>query len=152
MKNKSIVDNHLTFSFRSCPQLISRHITVNLLESSTIQFFLLMLVFTTLLFAGCARIPTDYVRTGSTAFQDYQSTAVGKQITAMEAEHPGESGFAIIRYSRPAFTARIMLTELAEKSLDVHITSGSRMPHRPDSGRAAGGSSRPRSQSTDSSG
>ncbi len=119
MKNKSIVDNHLTFSFRSCPQLIPRHITVNLLESSTIQSFLLMLVFTTLLFAGCARIPTDYVRTGSTAFQDYQSTAVGKQITAMEAEHPGESGFAIIRYPRPAFTARIMLTELAEKSLDV---------------------------------
>jgi putative cardiolipin synthase len=37
----------------------------------------------------------------------------------MESELLGESGFTIIRYPRPAFTARIMLTELAEKSLDV---------------------------------
>lgn len=79
----------------------------------------LLLVFAALLLAGCASVPTDYVRTGSMAFQDHESTTIGKRFADMAAEHPGESGFAILRYPRPAFTSRIMLTELAEKSLDM---------------------------------
>jgi putative cardiolipin synthase len=37
----------------------------------------------------------------------------------MRHSHPGESGFAIIRHGRQAFTARVALTDLAEKSLDL---------------------------------
>jgi putative cardiolipin synthase len=71
------------------------------------------------LFTGCASVPKDYPRTPSTAYQDYLDTSVGQLFEEAAVQHPGESGFAIIRYGRQAFTARIALTELAEKSLDV---------------------------------
>jgi putative cardiolipin synthase len=79
--------------------------------------FLLLLI--GLLFTGCASVPKDYPRTSSMAFQDYQDTSVGQLFEEAAVQHPGESGFAIIRYGHPAFTARIELTELAEKSLDL---------------------------------
>ena len=79
----------------------------------------LLLIITIKLFNGCTSLPKDYPRTPSTAFQDCESTSIGIRCAIMESELPGESGFTIIRYPRPAFTARIMLTELAEKSLDV---------------------------------
>ena len=44
---------------------------------------------------------------------------MGKLFEEAVVQHPGKSGFTIIRYGRPAFTARITLTELAEKSLDL---------------------------------
>ena len=53
------------------------------------------------------------------AFKDYEETVIGKKIAVTEMVHPGESGFTIIRNSVPAYTSRIMLTELAEKSLDL---------------------------------
>ena len=67
----------------------------------------------------CAALPEDYPRTHSTAFRDYSSTSVGKFFEEAAVQHPGESGFVIIRHGRRAFTARVALTELAEKSLDV---------------------------------
>ena len=79
--------------------------------------FLLLLI--GLLFTGCASVPKDYPRTSSTAFEDHLDTNVGQLFEEAVVQHPGESGFAIIRYGRPAFTARIALTELAEKSLDL---------------------------------
>ena len=69
--------------------------------------------------AGCASLPTDYPKSITTAFPDHASTTVGGQLSERAAEHPGKSGFAVIRYPRPAFTSRIILTELAERSLDV---------------------------------
>jgi hypothetical protein len=80
-------------------------------------FFLLLLI--GLLFTGCATVPTDYPRSESTAFEDYLDTTGGQLFEAAAVQHPGKSGFAIIRYGRPAFTARVALTELAERSLDV---------------------------------
>ncbi|MEA2094578.1 MAG: phospholipase D family protein [Pseudomonadota bacterium] len=72
-----------------------------------------------MLVVGCASVPRDYPRTPSTAYPDYLDTSVGQLFEEAAVQHPGESGFAIIRYGRQAFTARIALTELAEKSLDV---------------------------------
>jgi putative cardiolipin synthase len=69
--------------------------------------------------SGCATLPEDYPRTTTTAFQEYLETSVGQLFEETAEQHPGESGFAIIRHGRKAFTARIALTELAEKSLDV---------------------------------
>lgn len=57
--------------------------------------------------------------TEETAFADHESTTVGKRIAGLADEHPGESGFAIIRYGQPALAARIALADLAEKSLDI---------------------------------
>src|SRR5215510_12665707 len=78
-----------------------------------------LLALSVLLFVGCAVMHKDYPRTASTAFPDHESTAIGKEIAALAAQHPGESGFAIIRRGRQAFTARVALADLAEKSLDV---------------------------------
>jgi len=78
-----------------------------------------LLALSVLLFAACAVMHKDYPRTASTAFPDHESTAIGKEIAAIGAQHPGESGFAIIRRGRQAFTARVALADLAEKSLDV---------------------------------
>ena len=72
-----------------------------------------------LLIGACATLPRDYPRTESTAFQAHESTAVGKDIAGLAAQHPGESGFALIRRGRPAFTARVLLADLAQRSLDV---------------------------------
>ncbi len=72
-----------------------------------------------MLIGSCTREPADHPRVISTAFRDYLDTSVGQLFEVSAAQHPGESGFAIIRRGRQAFTARIALTELAEKSLDV---------------------------------
>ena len=58
-------------------------------------------------------------RTESQAFQEPASTAIGSYFEEAAARHPGASGFAIIRNPRPAFTTRVALTELAEKTLDL---------------------------------
>ena len=82
---------------------------------NSLIFFLLI----GMLLTGCASVPKDYPRTPSTAFTDYLDTSVGQLFEEAAAKHQGESGFALIRDGRPAFTARVALTELAEKSLDV---------------------------------
>jgi putative cardiolipin synthase len=46
-------------------------------------------------------------------------SSVGSAIEERAARHPGESGFAIIRYGRPALAARVALADLAETTLDV---------------------------------
>ena len=69
--------------------------------------------------SGCSTLPTDYPRTHSTALADQESTSIGKSIAEEAARHPGESGFAIIRHGRPAFTDRVVMTRLAQKTLDI---------------------------------
>ena len=71
------------------------------------------------LFAGCASVPKDYPRTPSTAFPDHASTAIGAYFEKAAASHPGQSGFAIFPDGSRAFTSRIAMTELAEKTLDL---------------------------------
>lgn len=68
---------------------------------------------------GCATVPKDHPRTASTAFQAHETTTVGREVAALATQHAGRSGFAIIRRGREAFTSRIMLVDLAERSLDM---------------------------------
>ena len=79
----------------------------------------LCLALTGLLLGGCASLPKDYPRTTSLAYPAYASTAIGRYVEQAAARHPGESGFAIIRHGRQAFTSRAALTELAQKTLDL---------------------------------
>ena len=74
-----------------------------------------------LLAAGCASVPTEYPRTQSTALEDYQSTTAGKRWGKIEVQHPGKSGFAMLRYGRNAFTLRVAAADLAEKTLDLQV-------------------------------
>ena len=90
-----------------------------ILSATDIFKFCCLLLVTGFLFTGCASVPKDYPRSSSTAFEDYLDTSVGQLFEEAAAQHPGESGFAIVRYGRRAFTARVALIELAEKSLDV---------------------------------
>jgi phosphatidylserine/phosphatidylglycerophosphate/cardiolipin synthase-like enzyme len=78
-----------------------------------------LLLLACVLFAGCATVPKEYPRTPSTAFQGYLDTSVGQLFEEAAQRHPGESGFAIIRHGRQAFTDRIALVDLAEKTLDA---------------------------------
>jgi len=71
------------------------------------------------LLAGCATYNEQYPRTPSTAFQDYEKTRLGREFGAAAAAHPGESGVEIIRYGRFALATRLMMADLAEKSLDL---------------------------------
>ena len=73
-----------------------------------------------LLLAGCAtRLPTEVHRTPSSAFDRYDSTSLGRLFEEATVQHPGQSGFILIRKGRPAFTGRIAMTAMAEKSLDL---------------------------------
>ena len=73
------------------------------------------------LVTGCASLPTDYPRTESAAIQDYQTTPIGSKYLAEDAQHPGESGFAILRFGHDAFNVRIAMTQVAEKTLDLQV-------------------------------
>ncbi len=68
---------------------------------------------------GCAGLRDDYPRPTSFAVVDYQQTGLARLFEAAAAAHPDQSGFALIRRGRQAFNARIALTDLAEKSLDL---------------------------------
>jgi putative cardiolipin synthase len=78
-----------------------------------------LLVLASLLLAGCATVPRDIPRPPSVAFQDHESTALGQRIAKDTAGRPGQSGFSLMRYGHPAYTARIALADLAQKSIDV---------------------------------
>ena len=78
-----------------------------------------LLLLISLFLTGCATVPRDYPRSESTAFEDYLDTSVGQFFEEAAVQHPDESGFAMIRYGRRAFTDRVALTALAEKSIDV---------------------------------
>lgn len=69
--------------------------------------------------AGCAAPPRDYPRTESQAFEAHAATPIGAEIAEIAAQHPGQSGYALIRHGRQAFTARVALADMAQKTLDV---------------------------------
>jgi putative cardiolipin synthase len=77
------------------------------------------LLLTSLVLMGCASVPKDYPRTVSTAYPDYLETSLGQLLEQAAVQHPGESGFALVRHGRQAFTDRIALIDMAEKSVDV---------------------------------
>jgi hypothetical protein len=83
----------------------------------------MLLLLVGVLFTGCASVPKDYPRTPSTAFPDYASTTIGAYFEKAAASHPGQSGFAIFPDGRRAFTSRIAMTGLAEKTLDLQYFS-----------------------------
>ena len=79
----------------------------------------ILLLIATLLLTACSTVPDVYPRTSSHALKHYKSTDLGKIIEREAARHPGKSGFNVIRYGREAFTARIAMTDVTDKTLDL---------------------------------
>ena len=69
--------------------------------------------------AGCATVPDDYPRNSSVARADYTATSLGLLFEEAAAQHPDLSGFSVIRQGRSAFTDRVAIADLAERSLDL---------------------------------
>jgi putative cardiolipin synthase len=68
---------------------------------------------------GCAAIPYDYPRPVSSALYRPEGTSLGKKIQAQAMSHPGASGFHLLSTGIDAFTARAVLMDRAEKTLDL---------------------------------
>jgi putative cardiolipin synthase len=68
---------------------------------------------------GCAAIPYDYPRPVSSALHLPEATSLGKKVQARAIFHPGESGFYLLPTGLDAFTARALLIDRAEKTLDL---------------------------------
>ncbi len=85
------------------------------MKKSTLLYLFLISLF----IAGCASLPKNYTKVHTTAFKHYKSTKIGRLFEKEAAKHPGKSGFKLIPYGQDAFTARIAMARLAQKSLDL---------------------------------
>lgn len=72
------------------------------------------------LLGGCALPPLD-TRSESSAFSQSTtaSTTLGRALQREQAEHPGRSGILPLANALDAFAARMLMVEVAERSLDV---------------------------------
>ena len=68
---------------------------------------------------GCATIPYDYPRPVSSALYRPEGTSLGKKFQAQAVNHPGASGFYLLPTGIDAFTARALMIDRAEKTLDL---------------------------------
>ncbi|MDA8142126.1 MAG: phospholipase D family protein [Desulfobacteraceae bacterium] len=81
------------------------------------HFYIAMALAAVLL--SCATIPTGFERPVSQALTDTDNTALGQNVSAQKAAHPGQSGFHLLSNGLDAFVARAVLAHGAERSLDV---------------------------------
>jgi putative cardiolipin synthase len=77
------------------------------------------LTITALLLGGCASLPTNIERGESHALSGTEATRLGQIAQPLLKAHPGESGFRPLRNGVDALLARIVLAEVAERTLDV---------------------------------
>lgn len=72
------------------------------------------------LLSGCGTsVNWEYPRTHSTANDQPQATTVGALFQEAADRHPGQSGFSLVPEGSRAFTARLAMADLAEKTLDA---------------------------------
>ena len=69
--------------------------------------------------AGCATLPENFKRPESHALTDTENTSFGKSLAKDIATHPGKSGFHLLGDGLDAFVARAVLSQNAERSIDV---------------------------------
>lgn len=72
------------------------------------------------LLGGCgSTVDWHFPRTPSTALAAPETTTVGALFQQAAVRHPGQSGFSLIQEGSRAFTARLAMADLAEKTLDA---------------------------------
>lgn len=71
------------------------------------------------LLSGCASLPDNRDRIASHALPDTSNTLLGRDFAGLRQQNAGKDGFLLLGNGLDAFTARAMLAEAAERSLDV---------------------------------
>lgn len=79
----------------------------------------LFVVLLATLLGACASLPPLEPRVASTAYADTASTTLGRALAKDAAAHPGRTGVFALESSSDAFAARVLLADVAERSLDV---------------------------------
>jgi putative cardiolipin synthase len=79
----------------------------------------ILLALCSLLATGCASLPPPQGRVESAAFADTSGTRLGQKLGPQLAAHPGLSGIHAMPDPYDAFAARIALSAVAERSLDL---------------------------------
>lgn len=70
------------------------------------------------LFGGMPKIPPE-LKPPSTALEADPNTRFGRVVTPLVAAHPGQSGFYVLNNGIEALTARLLLANRAERSIDA---------------------------------
>jgi putative cardiolipin synthase len=71
------------------------------------------------LVTACSSLPIDYARTESHAYVDTGGTPLGRAVTPLVDQHSGLTGVYLIARGLDAFAARIVLAEVAQRTLDM---------------------------------
>ena len=71
------------------------------------------------LVTGCSSLPIDYPRTESHAYVDTSATRLGRAVTPLVDQHSGLTGVYLIARGLDAFAARMVLAEVAQRTLDM---------------------------------
>ncbi|MEA3091787.1 MAG: cardiolipin synthase [Caballeronia sp.] len=75
--------------------------------------------FLIVLLVSCVSLPPQTGRMPSYALQNTETTPLGERFALGEQAHPGESAFHLLPDSIDALLARVILTERADKTLDL---------------------------------
>lgn len=79
----------------------------------------LLLTALLVILGGCATLPQDYARTESFAFEQTETTRIGKALEPLLTQHPDQSGFYMLPHGTDALAARIALIAASQRSLDL---------------------------------
>jgi putative cardiolipin synthase len=88
-------------------------------QSITPRSSTLAVLFSLLIFGGCASLPQDVARVPTYASAPVSSSPLAQRVEPMVAQHPGLSGFLALGEGIQAFAARIYLVQQAQHTLDV---------------------------------
>ncbi|MDR5836803.1 phospholipase D family protein [Caballeronia sp. LZ034LL] len=72
-----------------------------------------------LLLGACASLPPQAGRVQTQAFTDTAGTSLGRAFSTSEQAHPGDNAFHLLPNGMDALIARVILSERAERSLDL---------------------------------
>jgi len=87
------------------------------MHKTYLKFFMILAAIAAVF--GCASLPTGFERPISQHLSDTQDTTLGKYVSAKGKDFPGKSGFHLLANGLDAFTARAVLADSAERSIDT---------------------------------
>ena len=96
---------------------IEKHLKYSQMKISQVCFYSVILLF--FILTGCATLPENINRQVSSALQDTADTTIGRAVKQERADHQGKSGFLLLGNGLDAFVARVVLADVAERSIDV---------------------------------
>jgi len=82
-------------------------------------FLMLLNVMTLCYLGGCAALPKDFNKPASYAYTDTDNTLLGKAFNDEKRTRYDRSGFLLLGDGLDAFVARVVLADLAQRSIDV---------------------------------